>query len=83
MSQIDLFLPKHIYGQSGAAANFGDRAHRYIWGSTVNNDIYIVTHEHSFTGFEQRLALEIVKFGKRNIGARNSTGKLRHFGSKI
>ena len=38
--------------QLGAAANFGDRAHRQIWRPNVNNNIYILTHEYSSTGFE-------------------------------
>ena len=38
--------------QSGAAANFGGRTYRQIWGPNVNNDIYILTHEYSSTGFE-------------------------------
>ena len=38
--------------QSGAAANFGDRTYRQIWGPNVNNNIYILTHEYSSTGFE-------------------------------
>ena len=41
--------------QLGAAANFCDRAHRQIWGSNVNKDIYILMilkHEYSSTGFE-------------------------------
>ena len=41
----------HIH-QSGAAANFGNRTHRQIWGPNVNNNIYILTHEYSSTGFE-------------------------------
>ena len=38
--------------QLGAAANFGDHTHRQIWGPNVNNNIYILTHENSSTGFE-------------------------------
>ena len=38
--------------QSGAAANFGDRTYRQIWGPNVNNNIYILIHEYSPTGFE-------------------------------
>ena len=38
--------------QSGAAANFGDRTYRQIWGPNVNNNIYILIHEYSLTGFE-------------------------------
>ena len=38
--------------QLGAAANFGDRTYRQIWGPNVNNNIYILTHEYSSTGFE-------------------------------
>ena len=38
--------------QSGAAANFGDNAHRQIWGPNVNNNIYILAHDYSSTGFE-------------------------------
>ena len=45
---------KKLYSinQSGAAANFGDRTYRQIWGPNVNNNIYILTHEYSSTGFE-------------------------------
>ena len=32
--------------QLGAAANFGDRAHRQIWGPNVNNNIYILMNIH-------------------------------------
>ena len=35
-----------------AAANFGDRVHRQISGPNVNNNIYILRHEYSSTGFE-------------------------------
>ena len=45
---VDCKMPK----QSGAAANFGDRTYRQIWGPNVNNNIYILTHEYSSTGFE-------------------------------
>ena len=38
--------------QLGAAANFDDRTCRQIWGPNVNNNIYILTHEYSSTGFE-------------------------------
>ena len=38
--------------QLGAAANFGDRTHRQIWGPNVNNNIYFLKHEYSSTGFE-------------------------------
>ena len=38
--------------QLGAAANFGDRTYRQIWGPNVNNNIYILRHEYSSTGFE-------------------------------
>ena len=39
-------------GQSGAAANVGDRTYRQIWGPNVNNNIYILTPEYSSTEFE-------------------------------
>ena len=38
--------------QSGAATNFGDHTYRQIWGPTVTNNIYILIHEYSSTGFE-------------------------------
>ena len=38
--------------QSGAATNFGDRTYRQILGPNVNNNIYILTHEYSSTGFK-------------------------------
>ena len=38
--------------QSGAVANFGNRTYRQIWLPNVNNNIYILTHEYSSTGFE-------------------------------
>ena len=49
---------------SGAADNFCDRAHRQIWGPTVNNNIYILIQEYSSTEFEKRLIFGIVKFGE-------------------
>ena len=30
----------HTQQQLGAAAKFGDRAHRQIWGPNVNNNIF-------------------------------------------
>ena len=38
--------------QLGAAANCGDRTYRQMWEPNVNNNIYILTHEYSSTGFE-------------------------------
>ena len=43
---------KTSHNQLGAAASFGNRAHRQIWGPNVNNNVYILTHEYSSTGFE-------------------------------
>ena len=45
-------LSRELAEQLGAAANFGDRTHSQIWGPNVNNNIYIMTHEYSSTGFE-------------------------------
>ena len=53
--------------QSGAAANFGDRTYRQIWGPNVNNNIYILIHEYSLTGFELRLVFGIAKFGEPEV----------------
>ena len=41
--------------------------HRQIWGPNVNNNIYILTHEYSSTGFEWRLVFGIVKFGEPEV----------------
>ena len=38
--------------QLGAVANFDDRTYRQIWGPNVNNNIFILTHEYSSTGFK-------------------------------
>ena len=53
--------------QSGAAANFGNSAHRKIWWPNVNNNIHFLTHEYSSTGFELRLIFRIVKFGEPEV----------------
>ena len=39
-----------------------------IWGPNVTNNIYILTHEYSSAGFEQRLVFEIVQFGEPDWG---------------
>ena len=46
------FQSDAIIYQLGAAANFGDRTYRQIWGPNVNNNIYILIPEYSSTGFE-------------------------------
>ena len=52
LSGIELFDKTWDILQSGAAAKIGDRTYRQIWGPNVNNNIYILTHEYSSTGFE-------------------------------
>ena len=80
------------FWQSGAAANFGDHAHRQIWGPNVNNNIYILKHEYSSTGFEWWLVFAIVKFGepeveippfwRRNLGINKNREKTPLFDTK-
>ena len=54
-NRAPLLYPFKLYAsfhQLGAAANFDDCTYRQIWGPNVNNNIYILTHEYSSTGFE-------------------------------
>ena len=61
---------------SDAAANFGDHTHHQIWGSNVNNDIYMNIHKVDLKSYSfstsSNLGNRKWKFWHRNLAIKNT-----------